>query len=96
MLLKATDGGQRERFLVERLTTPLLDRKCEGCSRLATWAVSDEVAVTPDNSSKLLWERGMTVGRRYYCDSHYAPARLLDSRGEVIQDFRYAGPDLRS
>ena len=90
---RAADRGQRNRFLVEKLVTPLFDRKCETCSRLAVWSVADEVAVTPEHSSRLFWERGMTVGRRYYCDSHYAPARLLDVKGEVIQDFRYAGPD---
>lgn len=90
---RATDRGQRNRFLVEKLTTPLLDRKCEACTRLATWSVSDEVAVTPEQGGRALWERGMTVGRRFYCDRHYAPARLLDAKGEVIQDLRYTGPD---
>ena len=91
---RARDRGQRNLFLVERLPTPLLDCKCNHCSRLAVWAVADEVEVTPAVSNKYLWERGMTVGRRYYCDSHYKPARLLDAQGEVITDFNYAGPDI--
>lgn len=91
---RAKERSQRQRFLVEKLTTPLFDRKCEKCSRVATWSVADEVEVTPEKSGKYLWERGMTVGRRYYCDSHYRPARLLDPRGEVIHDLRYAGPDV--
>lgn len=90
---RAKERGQRNRFLVERLTTPLLNRKCAECSRTAAWAVADEVAVTPEQTKSQLWERGMTVGRRYYCDSCYRPARLLDSKGEVIEELTYAGPD---
>lgn len=91
---RAQERLQKDRFLVERLTVPLFDKKCASCSRVATWAVADEVEVTPEKLRHFLWERGMTVGRRYYCDAHYQPARLLDPRGEVIQDFGYAGPDL--
>lgn len=90
---RAAERGQRDRFLVERLSTPLFDCKCLECSRTAVWAVADEVTVSPENGERYLYDRGMTVGRRYYCDSHYKPARLLDPRGEVIHDLRYAGPD---
>lgn len=90
---RAADRFQRNRFVVERLTTPLFDRRCEDCSVTASWAVSDEVEVTPEVADRLLWDRGMTVGRRYYCDTHYRPARLLDPKGEVVKDFSYAGPD---
>lgn len=93
---RAKERGQRNRFVVERLNTPFLDRKCANCTRLAVWSVADEVAVSPEQSkgSRYYWERGMTVGRRYYCDSCYRPARLLDPRGEVIEDLGYAGPDV--
>ena len=91
---RAAERLQSNRFRIERLTTPLFDRKCQECSRLAAWAVADEVDVTPEVGGRFYWERGMTVGRRYYCDNHYQPARLLDPKGEVVQDYRYAGPDL--
>jgi len=95
---RAADRGQRNRFVVERLTTPLLDRKCSCCYRLAVWSVADEVEVSPQKGSgeekEMLWERGMTVGRRYYCDGCYRPARLLDPKGEVMRELRYAGPDV--
>lgn len=90
---RASDRGQRNRFKVERLTTPLFDKQCEECTRTAAWSVSDEVEVTPELNNRILYDRGMTVGRRFYCDSHYEPARLLDPKGEVIQDLNYAGPD---
>lgn len=90
---RARERGQRNRFLVERLTTPLFNCRCLVCSRLATWSVADEVDVTPARQGQYLYERGMIVGRRYYCDVHYQPARLLDDRGEVIRELRYAGPD---
>ena len=90
---RAQERGQSNRFLVERLSTPLLDRKCGECSRLAVWAVADEVVVSPEKIGPVLYERGMTVGRRYYCNGCYRPARLLDSKGEIVKDFRYAGPD---
>jgi hypothetical protein len=91
---RAEERGQRNRFAIERLTTPLFNRRCESCSRLATFSVADEVDVTPLQKDRYLYERGMTVGRRYYCSQHYRPARLLDSKGEVVKDFRYAGPDV--
>jgi len=91
---RAAERLQRNRFLVERITTPFLDQKCAKCTRTATWSVADEVVVTPEQTGKTLWERGMTVGRRYYCDLHYRPARMLDSKGEVVEDCRYAGPDV--
>lgn len=91
---RAAERLQRNRFVVERLTTPLFDRRCQSCSAVASWAVADEVEVTPEVTGRVLWDRGMTVGRRYYCSHCYRPARLLDSKGEVVKDFEYAGPDL--
>ena len=90
---KAADMGQRNRFIIEKLATPLFDCKCEVCSKLAVWSVADEVEVTPIKSGGYLWDQGMTVGRRFFCNDHYEPGRLLDHRGDVIMDFRYAGPD---
>lgn len=91
---RAKERGQRNRFVVERITTPLFDRKCLECSRVAVWSVADEVGVSPEQYNRNLWDRGMTVGRRFYCDRHYKPARLLDDKGEVVEDFAYAGPDV--
>lgn len=93
---RAADRGQANRFVIERLTTPLLNCRCAECTRIATWSVADEVEVTPARSGRYLYERGMTVGRRYYCDRCYRPARLLDPKGEIVADFRYAGPDVLS
>lgn len=90
---RAAERLQRNRFVVERLSTPLFDRKCAECSRVAVWSVADEVGVSPEKFGRILWERGMMVGRRFYCDRHYQPARLLDPKGEIIEDCVYAGPD---
>lgn len=89
---RAGERSQKNRFLVERLVTPLLDRKCFGCSRLAVWSVSDEVTVSPEQHNRALWSRGMTVGRTWWCDFCYKPGRLLDDKGEVVEQFRYTGP----
>jgi hypothetical protein len=95
---RAKDRGQKNRMLVERLTTPLFDAICsiKGCGRIAGWSVSDEVRVTPIWGSgilgrkKCLYDRGMTVGRRWYCSRHYRPPRLLDAKGDVIEEFEEA------
>lgn len=111
---RAKDRGQRNRMKVERITSPLLDRRCQhkGCSRTATWSVSDEVEVTPQviqatdtkvngllslissreplRGRRLLFDRGATVGRHYYCSWHFKPPRILDSKGEVIEDIEEA------
>lgn len=83
---RAKDRGQRNKMVVERLTVPLLDVQCEECSRQAEWSVGDEVEVTPQLRKRWLYVRGQTVGRRYYCSFHFQPPRLLDAKGEVIED----------
>lgn len=93
---RAHQRGQRHNMRVERIMNPLLDRKCQGCSRLAEFCVSDEVLVSPViaaagrlaslSQKKVAWERGMTVGRRWYCSWCFKPPRLVDSKGEVIGD----------
>jgi hypothetical protein len=105
---RAKERGQRNKMLVERITTPLLDRPCcvKGCGRLASWSVSDEVSVTPSvgglspgllalprykRAKRVLYERGCTVGRRWYCSRHYSPPRLLDAKGEVIETYDEIG-----
>lgn len=44
----------------------------------------------PDRSGEVkrltTFTRGATVSRRYFCDRHFKPPRLLDARGEVIRD----------
>lgn len=87
------------RMRVERVINPLLDRKChrKGCSRLAEWSVCDEVGVTPACVRGVtrifgrlfvnpLYDRGATVGRRFYCSKHWQPPRLLDARGDRMED----------
>lgn len=69
----------------------------ENCTRLASHMVSDEVEVTPALGEKIernglkgcyIYERGCVVNRRYYCEFHYQPPRLLDPKGEVITEFQ--------
>lgn len=103
---RAVDRGQRNRFVVEHLTTPLLDRPCEcGCGRLATRSVGDEVGVTPEQTTtplllpsgvtvrKPLWDRAMTVGRHWFCDWCWKPPRILDDKGEVIEELHEQEPN---
>jgi hypothetical protein len=97
---KATDRGQRNRFSVKELQSPLLDMPCEfkGCREWAEVMVSDEVIVSPSEVHRrldphrthsrrksLYYERGMTVARHHYCRRHYQPPRILDAKGEVVQ-----------
>ncbi len=92
---RAKDRGQRNRFVIERHLDPLEVRPCDGrCGRLAVYAVSDEVTVTPESKvidwqgrkTRALFDRGATVGRRFYCSFCFKPPRILDARGEVIQE----------
>lgn len=85
---RAADRLQKNRMTVERMSSPILNSRCAsyGCARLAEWAVGDEVEVTPEKSGRMLYDRGATVGQRFYCSFHYKPPRLLDSKGEVIAD----------
>jgi hypothetical protein len=94
-------GIKRQR--VDRLTGPLFDRPCEKCRRRwAEYEVSDEAAATPllygkvtgglaRIGSKILWGRAATVARHWYCAFCYQPPRLVDARGEVIEEFAEAG-----
>jgi len=101
-LCNARDRGYKTLTRPERVV-PLLGRHCQhkGCSRTANWAVSDEVPVscqkhkhasngrTPGTSS-LFFSRGMTVRRRYFCDFHFQPPRILDAKGEVVEELEEA------
>lgn len=91
---RAKERNQKNKMVAKPITTPLFDCKCEKCSRVATWAVSDEVDVTPQVSQrafrgkvgKVMYSRASTVGRRFYCAWCYQPPRLLDDKGEIIKD----------
>ncbi len=94
-----------KRIVVERLTTPLLNRKCLRCSALAVWSVSDEMEVTPAigrnpykrwGRGKVVFDRAKTVGIRFYCERHYQPPRLLDSKGEIIKSISAIHPDSKN
>lgn len=89
---KAADRG---RPLKVEQCGPFDLHKCERCSRDATWAVVDEVEVTPQRgevatavtipNGAYLFDRRATVGRRYFCAWHFQGPRLVDSKGEVIE-----------
>ena len=95
----ARDKNYRNKFLVERVVNPLGARPCahKGCIRPAAFGVGDDVAVSPavgpaqglfgagPGVGKVLYERGATVGRRWYCHFHFRPPRVLDARGEVVE-----------
>lgn len=99
---KAKDRNQKHKMQVESIDSPLLEHRCEKCSRYATISVSDEVEVSPvickvritngaatsdvNGPYKVAYERGQTVDRRFYCQWCYEPPRLLDPRGEIIKD----------
>ncbi len=89
----AYDRGEKELMHVEKLTSPVLDQYCghPGCARLASWSVADEVIVSPLLAERRLWERGATVGRRWYCSWHYQPPKIVDARGEVVEELVEAG-----
>lgn len=87
---KAKDRGKP---LDAKPANPFELRKCERCSRDASWSVSDEVEVSPQQAKVTgkniragvyLFDRGTTVGRRYFCQWHYSGPRLLDHKGEVM------------
>ena len=95
---RAKDRGQRNPMTRggQRLS-PLEIRWCDhkGCSRRAAWAVGDEVTVTPElarrGRRRWLFDRAMTVGVRHYCSFHFQPPRILDAKGEVIEELHEAG-----
>lgn len=89
---RAKERGQRNKMKVEKIGVPLFNVKCELCSRVATWYVSDEVEVTPELSNKRLYGRGVTVGRRSYCAWCFKPPQLLDDKGEVIKQLESIRP----
>ena len=102
---RAAERGQRHKMSAERVDDPFGLNKCEACSEVATWTVSDEVETTPlvtgvrvstvrgrrvlvavkTAGRKFAWDKAAVVDRRYYCDRHYQPPRLLDARGEVVE-----------
>jgi len=93
----AQDKGYKGIQSIRRLSTPILDRPCEvkGCGRLAEYQVADEVPATPAVTKPVtikgfkttLWDRAVMVGVRYFCAWHFKPPRLLDAKGEVVQEF---------
>lgn len=89
----ALDRNVKRPMRVGRLASPILNVRCgrKGCSRVATWSVSDEVAVSPEKKGKMWFERGATVGRRFYCSHHYVPPKILDARGEEVETIEDGG-----
>lgn len=89
---RARERGQRNKMKVEKIGVPLFDTKCELCTRMATWYVSDEVEVTPELYAKKFYGRGVTVGRRSYCSWCFKPPRLLDDKGDVMRELESIRP----
>jgi hypothetical protein len=89
---RAKERGQKNKMQVEKIGFPLFDVKCQLCSRMATWYVSDEVEVTPELHARRFYSRGVTVGRRAYCSWCFKPPRLLDDKGEVMQELESIRP----
>lgn len=77
----------------DHIPIPLFSNRCcqKGCTRVARWSVSDEVPQTPVEVNGRKYSRGKIVGRRYYCEFHWKPPRLLDAKGEVMQEFDEIG-----
>lgn len=89
--LLAADRETLRRF--RRVTGPLLTERCEhpGCTRLAGWAVTDEVPLAPVVRNGRRFARAAVVGRRCYCSWHYRGPRELDARGELVREDDEAG-----
>jgi hypothetical protein len=82
----------RQRY--QNLPVPLFSNYCEhyACGKVAAWMVSDEVPMPPEigpDGKKYL--RAQVVGVRYYCSWHFKPPRILDNKGEVVQELHEAG-----
>src|SRR5262245_48041361 len=71
---------------------PLAAHACAhpGCNRQGVYAVGDEVTASPVEALTLRgpfrFRRGACVGRRWYCPWHWRAPRLLDAKGEVVED----------
>jgi hypothetical protein len=90
---RAKERGQRHTMQAERVHDLLLPQKCAACTRQGVWCVADEVEVTPEQAGRSLYDRGATVGRRYYCARCFQSPRLLDARGDVIQELEGLRPE---
>lgn len=90
-ICKAKDSGKP---LKAKRLDPFEFHSCEKCSRDATWSVSDEVTVSAEEGrlpagglllgGRYLFDRAVTVNRRYYCSWHYVGPRLVDHKGEIM------------
>jgi hypothetical protein len=95
-------GREQGRTIGVSPIDPFMVRPCDnGCGREASWSVGDEVSTTPVLGTlprqyggpprPVLFLRGATVARRWYCSWCYQPPRLLDAKGEVIEVREEAG-----
>lgn len=66
----------------------LLGQLCQhpGCSRPATHRTTVEVEVSGAVHNRYVYERGMTVGAGAWCAWHYQAPKLLDAKGEVVEE----------
>lgn len=76
----------RQKF--EKITVPVLGLNCQhyACNRTAAWTVSDEVPTAPVQSGSKWFGTAKLIGRRFYCDWHYRPPRIIDTKGEVMEE----------
>lgn len=61
-----------------------IGRKCETCTRDATWQVADETPLPPVRKRGKIMGRGKLTGLRFYCDFHYQGPRIVDAKGEIM------------
>jgi len=90
---RAAQRRQKNPMKVERMPEFLLCQPCAhpGCDQPAVWSVADEVEVTPQQAQGMFFTRAAVVGRRFYCTRHWQPPRILDDRGEVIEELAEGG-----
>lgn len=84
----SVSGNGAKRFSSgERLPVPIFSCKCQhsNCNRIAEWLVSDEIEIEPEVVNGRKYSRAKTVGMRYYCSWHYQGPRILDEKGEIIE-----------
>jgi hypothetical protein len=72
----------------DRIVVPMLSDRCEAyaCNRVADWAVSDEIALPPLIKDGKRYARAKVVDRHWWCDKHFKPPRILDEKGDVVEE----------
>lgn len=77
-----------------KVQVPIFSDRCDhtACNRVADWAVSDEVALSPVKGADGRWySRAQIVRVRYYCAQHYRAPALVTEKGEIIKVYEECG-----